>query len=269
MARAAVDVRTWFESLARRPVVVAALVSVAVTVGSLALLNWWLGDHALVLSYVKVLVWPVALVTAVVWLQEPIRRKIGDIATATLGPGSVTFREQRSNETLTEDLKSPVSLLNPAPDLSIAPEEATPQGRAVLADDALKIEDQTATEAARREAIEKIIRDSAGWGWDMAGIGFKGRPTPNIEWTSDGSPRILYGESATVGHHWPNVSGRNQGEYARRLEQEIRTVEDEIQSPMRMTQFDRLTGKDKMQALRLADLKARLREADPNSPYAD
>lgn len=42
---------------------------------------------------------------------------------------------------------------------------------------------------ARERAIEKIIRSSVVYGWDLAQLGHP-RPVVEIEWDDDGSPRI-------------------------------------------------------------------------------
>jgi hypothetical protein len=276
---------------AARPALLAALLGVATMTGSIASLNWWLGDHALVLSYVKVLVWPVALMSAVIWLRDPIRQKIGELTKASFGPGSVDFQQQVASDHLTADLKRPVSVLDSNAALALATPEVEVEGDASLApnepadvklevpligpnlalapDDLSRESERPVSEAARRGAIEKIIRDSAGWGWDMAGIGFKSRPLPVIEWTSDGSPRILYGEGKSGRPGWTLVSGRHGAEYGRRLEREIKEIESQLNSPQRMTSLEKLTGADQVLADRLAEMKARLREVDPNSPYAD
>jgi hypothetical protein len=49
-------------------------------------------------------------------------------------------------------------------------------------------------ETARRLAIERLMKDSAVWGWLMARIGFQTPPEPEIEWTRDGHARITYGK---------------------------------------------------------------------------
>jgi hypothetical protein len=46
----------------------------------------------------------------------------------------------------------------------------------------------------RRDAVEQIMREAAEWGWNMAQIGFKNPPIPQITWNGD-TPQIDYGFS--------------------------------------------------------------------------
>jgi len=69
--------------------------------------------------------------------------------------------------------------------------------------------------AQEKQAIEDIMRVSAWWGYDMANLGFKTRPTPVVEWTEDGRPLIQYakGEPGGGGQH-PGAARRGRREPA-------------------------------------------------------
>lgn len=42
----------------------------------------------------------------------------------------------------------------------------------------------------RREVVEGLMRTSARWGWEMAQMGFRTPPDPQVRWTHDGRPEI-------------------------------------------------------------------------------
>lgn len=48
-------------------------------------------------------------------------------------------------------------------------------------------------EELRRDAVEEIMRDAAGWGYDVARMRFQTRPVPEVDWSEDGRPRIRFG----------------------------------------------------------------------------
>ncbi|MDQ1626406.1 MAG: hypothetical protein QOI54_150 [Actinomycetota bacterium] len=125
-------------------------------------------------------------------------------------------------------------------------------------------------EEARRRAIEKIIEESAEWGYGMAQIGFQGRPKPVIAWTDDGRPRILYGENqqpptTPARRYDPVVKARNLEDEIRRLEMELATSDYLVGG---IAGFGR-NEREKAKRERLAVLKQRLRQVDPNSALAD
>jgi len=50
----------------------------------------------------------------------------------------------------------------------------------------------------RREVVEDLLRTSARWGWEMAQMGFRTPPNPQVQWTGDGKPEILYGAGTSA-----------------------------------------------------------------------
>jgi hypothetical protein len=253
----------------------------------ITVLNLWLGDHALVLSFLRVMVWPAAVIGLCVWLRSPIQRKIDEMTKASYGQASLEFRqEQAATEILTEEIRAPAALLSSETwkmmpltrDATVDDTDAAPRdSQAPATLPAAARPTATATgqaekdEPARRAAIEKIIRDSAAWGHAMAGIGFKSTPIPVVSWSPDGSPKIDFGRSdVTPGFVQESTLGtpyRNDAAYARNLEREIKSLEDAEYSPMRA--IGAFGGGDQAREARLKSLRERLRRADPNSAYLD
>ena len=126
-----------------------------------------------------------------------------------------------------------------------------------------------------KQAIEDIMRVSAWWGYDMANLGFKTRPTPVVEWTEDGRPLIQYakgepGGSANIPVQRDGVEGNRQVMVSR-LEQEIRDLEAKVERPMTILDYavgplGEPDGKREGDRGRLRKLKLRLRKIDPDSP---
>lgn len=50
----------------------------------------------------------------------------------------------------------------------------------------------TTEEALRRSAVEAVMRDAAGWGYELARMGYRERPVPVVEWSPDGRPHVTY-----------------------------------------------------------------------------
>lgn len=132
-------------------------------------------------------------------------------------------------------------------------------------------------EMERRRAIEKIIAEGAEWGYGMAQLGFAGVPKPVIAWSNDGRPRILYGKSEVpaLAKSALKPAGYDPHIKARNIEEEIRRIERDLASDTSV--FASLGSLGSIQSMqrkraeeeRLAELKARLRQLDPNSALAD
>ncbi|MFJ1554358.1 hypothetical protein [Streptomyces mirabilis] len=49
----------------------------------------------------------------------------------------------------------------------------------------------------RRSAVEAVMRNAAQWGWEMAQLGFRSPPDPQVRWTDDGTPEIMFGTGSS------------------------------------------------------------------------
>jgi hypothetical protein len=122
-------------------------------------------------------------------------------------------------------------------------------------------------EIEQRRAIEEIIRDSAGWGYDMAKLGFKSRPVPKIDWTEDGRPRILYGKGEQPRASQPEFSVNAK---VRNLEKAIIELERQLKGPPAHTHsWETALRNKRADQERLQEMKLRRRSLNPNSAYVD
>ncbi|GGW15073.1 hypothetical protein GCM10018980_40530 [Streptomyces capoamus] len=56
---------------------------------------------------------------------------------------------------------------------------------------------ETELTGLRRSAVEAVMRDAAQWGWQMAQMGFHSPPDPEVQWTEDGTPQIMFGAGSS------------------------------------------------------------------------
>jgi hypothetical protein len=138
----------------------------------------------------------------------------------------------------------------------------------------LSANQRRAKRVQEQQAIERIIKESAVWGYDMARLG-KGRPVPAIEWTEDGRPIIKYGQAdvpVAFTTNWDALMDEAlppkpllHDDLVKRLEAEIRALETKIDNRPYATGL--ALGPDGERE-RLRKLKSRLRQIDPNSALA-
>jgi hypothetical protein len=114
-------------------------------------------------------------------------------------------------------------------------------------------------------------------GFDMAKIGFRGRPEPVVAWDK-GRPRILYGRDTETGEtsadrSSPASAARrraadrdrpNAPDAVSRLEQEIKMIEQEVDDPMRGFNVPKRMATQSQ----LRRLRRRLRVLEPAQPWA-
>lgn len=98
----------------------------------------------------------------------------------------------------------------------------------------------------------------------MSALGFKSIPVPIIRWDSENTPTITYGESMGA------PLAQMQKDNVDRLIQEIIKIEQEVATPNPLEALTKGFGPDRRagQISLLSSLKARLREIDPDSPFA-
>lgn len=282
-----------------------------VVLAALYLLIFQLPEPRLTLDYLKALTWPGLVAVVLYWLREPLREKVAQL----LQIGAFGVDAQfANNQRLQQDVMGPAAAVLADTEHSKPEGQRAESDVATVTDEAhvedhLTVTDQsegatdgadpestssgpglgtvqqafaqlTAIERAvkraqEKQAIEDIMRVSAWWGYDMAKLGFRTRPTPVVEWTEDGRPLIQYakgepGRSVNIpmerGGATPDLKVM-----ASRLEQEIRDLEAKVESPMTIRDYANMgTGDlDAMNAgsrARLRKLKSQLRTIDPDSP---
>lgn len=279
-----------------------AVAPILVVAALLTVLAFWIDDKRLVLEYLRALAWPAVVGSALWWLREPLRTKLADLLEVSAAGATARFAQQdAANRELEADIADASTFLvgqDEAADVvvpddtdSSEPPPQTTQGSAPLAtshqppsppvpaDDAPPAPGGNAEmnasirEAARRSAMEQVIKESAGWGYDMAKIGFSTRPVPVIDWDAKGRPKIQYARGETpeeLNRAIPPVRVVTAGSSSRadsvtRLEDEIRKLERERDDVNRS--FWNATERIAIEK-QIERLRDNLRGIDPGSPYA-
>lgn len=120
---------------------------------------------------------------------------------------------------------------------------------------------QSAREGHTRENIEKLIRESAGWGYQA---GTLGAPpiVPDVEWNDDGTWRITTEAPKNSREVTPSVEDYEdrKSRQIRQLEEEIKKVERERRGKFGIVGL----GDEKW----LRDLKDKLSRIDPGNIWA-
>lgn len=241
-----------------------------------------LDDKDLLLEYLRALVWPAVVATVLWWLREPLRTKLADLLELSTGVGTARFARQ---EAATRDLEDDIAeastvLVGEAPSTGDADEsdpellQVTPPPSVAPGDDSRSPNDEMnhqMRETVRRTAVERVIKESAGWGYDMAGIGFQSRPVPVIEWDDNGRPRILYASGEVAQQRASGITRLQKPVSAedtiRRLEELIMKSERDQDNLFRKAAGGGLNRV--AEEKELERLKERLRRIDPANPFAD
>ena len=292
--------------LARVATVTLVLLIAALVAG----LAWWLDDEQLVLNYLRTLVWPLVVGTVLWWVRQPLRDKLADLLEVSAGGATAKFTQQQVvSHKLEEGIAGAASELvandpgdgpevdgeqladeaqaQPEKVPSISAAQMTPPPLANAGADAIeRVKHDPAAdevirkvmagaaerESKRRAAVEKVIAESASWGYNMAKIGFQGTPAPVIQWDMAGRPQILYARSEEsqipAAGHGLVVRGASNEAAARRLEAEIQRLERERAvmdtkaiGSMAQAAERNLIGKQ------IAQFQQQLRDLDPTSPW--
>ena len=83
-----------------------------------------------------------------------------------------------------------------------------------------------------QKAIEKIIEESAAWGYDMAKAGAKSYPIPTVDWTPAGRPLITSARVPGSGEGRSHPGGANLQMHRAMLERELRDVDEMVQGTL-------------------------------------
>ncbi|MEU4553502.1 hypothetical protein [Micromonospora violae] len=201
----------------------------------------WLKKPDLVLSYLKVLAWPLTLLCVTWWLREPIHAKLKDLLRLDVGVASMDFAQVRAEE-LSASVQSDLETLTEQPRergeaLEVVPVppnrraqsvsedmEQTAAGDVSTSHESRELADRE-LESERRRATERLVKKVAKWGYDM-GKNDTELPMPTIIWHSDGRPELLF---SPVAHSSTAPQSRTFGdrERIRNLESEVRRLTEE------------------------------------------
>ena len=236
----------------------------------------WLDDRRLVLDYLKVLTWPLVAGATLFWLRQPLRDKLREILKVQFPGGYAEFATKAFEHELETPSKilqkdtthpealsaSPTQRESTAPVADISNPDRRENNPHTLYGDGVGLE------TARRLAIERIIEESANWGYTLAKSGFEGRPAVRIDWGADGRPQVHYNRDKSVAHFMANYDPFVK---ARNIEKEIRDIEKSLSRAGSvggiagtLAGFDSMANREHLKVL-----KRRLARIDPNSALLD
>ena len=210
--------------------------------------------HAqLFLAYLKVAIWPSIFLLFLGIYREEIRALLRNIKEFKIFGNNVTIGTEESQNLAVEGANAVAQKandsINELPSMSEISTHSNTDSDATL----------------KRETVERIMRSSAEWGHNMAVLGFRTTPIPQITWKDDGMPQIQFG----VGSGQLVLSPHDQADRDI-LIKEILKIRLEMKS---LTVFDRIStgmgGPTKEAALKavLKDLDTGLRRLDPSSAF--
>jgi len=191
-------------------------------VGCAVALTLTAGGSAARLNYVKALIWPVVAVVVVWSLRDLLRAKVGQVEEVDALGVAMKFRvDQQADRQLDSGVRIAVADLEAA-EASIevrATEEADDGTEVGAVLEAARAE----AERKRRSAIERLINESAQWGFVQGGgLGYVLEPI--LRWNADGTPTLVTDSSGRGTREWLEKVQRRSEE----LEDEVIAAEDEF-----------------------------------------
>jgi hypothetical protein len=150
----------------------------------------------LVLDYVKTLTWPVVILIALLLFKGSIARLVGEGKTRIKGPG-FEVQAEAATYVLSQGLTASAKTLTKSTRRRRSDSSRSPEDRRAAAGPPDEADDGT-DEAARRDALEHVIRQAATWGWQMAQLGADEPPVPQITWDADGEPHVLLAQQLVI-----------------------------------------------------------------------
>ena len=210
-----------------------------------------------------VLAWPTAVVVVLVVFRVPLRRLIGRVKWFEMGGNRVSLEQEVTTEVNAG--------LTPVPSdqaADVDPESGT-DVQTERADDSTGIgigSPESETPEVPREVVEDVARTFARAGWRLGASGeYADAPEPRLSWGDDGQLRLV---------GWSGAKSRTSppsppGDAVARLEQEIRDLDLRIKSRSNLDAVSSLVSmRPDGEAAQLEELRERLREIDPASPWA-
>ena len=250
-----------------------------------AFFTWIVDDAQLFLDYLKVLVWPIALLCVAVLFREVLGEKFRQLARLDVPGARVDFRESAARE-LGDSLHEDLETLSGFPEVKSAPSvndsreetvvdtEQRDKDSTVAADAPVEAQANQASPTAappeaskarelQRESVESIIQKSADWGYRL---GRSGSPqaVPDIEWSSDGSWQIATDIPRNKAGSVVRSSSTDTLRSIVELEKEIKAIEKRKHSMFGVSAISTLQDQGW-----LVELKRRLGRVDPGNPWAD
>ncbi len=147
-------------------------------------------------------------------------------------------------------------------DLEMTFNPSLKQEREALATEEIaQFKDSIRDSSLSEEDVEKIMTMSAAWGYDMAQLGFKGKPVPQIEWKNS-SPIIKFGKSEI-----PKSLNRDDKNLIISAIIETQEEIDGLGAFQRITLSSLVPTRETVLAKKLDRLYIQLRQVDPNSSF--
>jgi hypothetical protein len=145
-----------------------------------------------VLEFISSLKWPIVVLVVLAWASRA-PNKHPDLARRL-----AAYLDRRD----IRGKAGPVEFEAITPAAIVQAAAASDDELAVLAAEDQDSEEETRSRPdlsiLRREVVEQLLHSSAQWGWEMAQLGFRTPPDPQVRWTDDGRPEILYGREGPV-----------------------------------------------------------------------
>jgi hypothetical protein len=238
-------------------------------------------DSTLFLAYAKALIWPLVVLVVLWWLRDPIRTKAAQLLEIQGAGMAARFAAEEKTEQFSEDVVADVAALAsddveseerqgpPPPTADPAPSDAKEPPLAQMESPG---PDPSGTrEQERRRRIERLMDETAAWGWEMAALGFKSPPKPVVTW-GDGEnvPTIRYARGGITDQSvglWRQAAAAIEAPIKRReridkLEKELKTALGKGRVATDMARRFGLRSEVDV-------LKSALRSIDPGNPWLD
>ncbi|MET9120188.1 hypothetical protein [Streptomyces sp. NPDC004528] len=156
-----------------------------------------------VMEFISSLKWPIVVLIIGLTAMRQLRRSPETRSSLAEWFRRRNFRVQVAGQELEMTLADTVDNMTAAAsgDGQLAAYAQGPgEGRASNEADPAPKEDptgETDLTGLRRSAVEAVMRNAAQWGWEMAQSGFRSPPDPQVRWTDDGTPEIMFGTGSS------------------------------------------------------------------------
>ena len=177
-------------------------------------LSW--KHSSIFLSYLKVIIWPVVFLIFIFMFRQEVKTALSKlikidtpIASLTLSQDNQKSATEETAHVLTAEAN--VSIVASATATLTADAEVThspdQNNQELIVQPTAESESRTVPISSNgeqevqpglaKDAVEQYMKVSAAWGYNMALIGFKSPPVPEIDWDED-RPQIKFGSGSTI-----------------------------------------------------------------------